>query len=195
MSSFIRMRTLVLLVLMVFSMSAQAQFGNKLAPKSNFEEIDFEGLVRLFLGKDARPLNSVEGIYLVSCTVTRQGGFLANPHREKIVRKKENYGKVAILKYYTNSKREFIEVSLTGKPSVNYPITGEFNVLSDDFGFIYKHYRPRENDWVFTFANPDQDLFEGIATETRGKRTIRTKLTYLRIYPANESGEKPVVRR
>ncbi|MCE2935919.1 MAG: hypothetical protein ACK5WO_08985 [Cyclobacteriaceae bacterium] len=189
------MKTLSVLVLVLFALSAQAQFKNRPLTKSNFEEIDFEGLVRLFLGKDARPLNSVEGIYLVSCTVTRQGGFLANPHREKVVRKKENYGKVAILKYYTNSKREFIEVSLTGKPSVNYPITGEFNVLSDDFGFIYKHFRPRESDWVFTFANPDQDLFEGIATETRGKRTIRTKLTYLRIYPSSAAEEKPVVKR
>ncbi|MFO0267453.1 MAG: hypothetical protein ACK51D_10945, partial [Cyclobacteriaceae bacterium] len=113
------MKTLSVLVLVLFALSAQAQFKNRPLTKSNFEEIDFEGLVRLFLGKDARPLNSVEGIYLVSCTVTRQGGFLANPHREKVVRKKENYGKVAILKYYTNSKREFIEVSLTGKPSVN----------------------------------------------------------------------------
>ncbi|MFO0266408.1 MAG: hypothetical protein ACK51D_05615, partial [Cyclobacteriaceae bacterium] len=84
---------------------------------------------------------------------------------------------------------------LTGKPSVQYPRTGEATELTAEIGMIYTHFRPRESDWVFTFANPDQDLFEGIATETRGKRTIRTKLTYLRIYPSSAAEEKPVVKR
>lgn len=141
------MKTLLFSFIILASLPITA-FGqekkNGLKDKNaEFEIVDFEGIIRRYLGKDAEPLNPVEGIYSVSCTVyKRKKAFLSSREKERIVKRQDNYAKVAIIKDWPDSKREFIEISLGSKVTGRYPIVGEFNSLSERGGFIYHHFEP-----------------------------------------------------
>src|SRR5687768_8119442 len=92
--------------------------------KTNYEEVDFEDLVHRYFGKDTS--SPLEGIYSVSCVITqRNKKFLSKAERIRIVGRKDNYARVAILKDWPGSKRDFIEVSMSYRDAKKYPIVGE----------------------------------------------------------------------
>jgi hypothetical protein len=152
----------------------------------HYEKIDFEGLMHRYLSKPPSPFQSIEGIYTVSCIVTKRSkGFLSGNEKEKTVERKDNYARVAIIKDTPGSGKDYIEISLDGKFSVQYPIVGEFNSLSEGDGFIYKHTEPGGETVSFTFANEQNDILDGVLAEMKGKKTITYKMTYLKVFPKN----------
>ncbi|MCB0490709.1 MAG: hypothetical protein KDC99_19710, partial [Cyclobacteriaceae bacterium] len=101
------MRKFVILIIMfVLSLAfCNAQIIQPLSSKSKkekaspfAEQIDFEGMVKRYLMKDSQPMERLEGIYSVSAIISKRGGFLANPNREKVIARKDNYAKVVIIK-------------------------------------------------------------------------------------------------
>lgn len=152
---------------------------------SPFEQINFEGILKRYLGKDFKPGAPIEGIYEVSCTISKKGkGFLSNVEKEKVVGRHDNFAKVAILKDWPDAEREYMEVSLNPKNIPNYPIIGEFQSFSEGGGYIYKHYLPGKAALSFTFSlDLEPEILEGIRSEVKGSKTITYKLTYLKIYP------------
>jgi hypothetical protein len=152
---------------------------------SPYEQIDFEGVLKRYLGKDFKPAAPIEGIYEVSCTITKKGrGFLSSTVREKSVKKKENYAKVAIMKDWPESNREYLEISLYARSVPHYPIVGDFQSFSEGGGFVYKHYVPNGKPRSFTFTQDLQpEILEGVYSEVKGSQTITYKLTYLKVYP------------
>lgn len=152
---------------------------------STFEQIDFEGILKRYLGKDFKPGAPIEGIYEVSCTITKRGkGFLSRVERDKIVMRRENYAKVAIVKDWPDTEREYLEISLNAKSAPQYPIIGDFQSFAEGGGFVYKHYVPKGPSEPFTFTRDLQpEILEGIRSEVKGSKTIIYKLTYLKIYP------------
>lgn len=158
----------------------------KIVKPSPFEQIDFEGILRRYLGKDYRPGAPIEGIYEVSCTITRKGKSLfSKVESERVVGRYENFAKIAIVKDWPGSKREYLEISLKGKGSAHYPIIGEFQSFSEGGGYIYKHYvPPNKNPLSFTFTlDLEPEILEGTRAEVKGSKTFIYKLTYLKVYP------------
>jgi len=154
--------------------------------QSAFEEhIDFEGMVKRYLNKDA-PIEKFEGIYSVSAIISRRGGFLANPNRDKIIAREDNYAKVVIMKDTENPKREFIEVSLASKIPGQYPVVGEFTSLAEGDAFVYKHYEPQTAGIKYSFVISEADILDGVLVEVIKRKTITYKLSYLKIYPKND---------
>lgn len=147
------------------------------------EQIDFEGMVKRYLGNNAPKQMGIEGIYSVSAIVTKRGGFLASPAREKVVARKDNYAKVVILKDWPDSKREYFEISLASKDPGKYPIVGEFNTLAEGEGFVYRHYEPETEGLNFTVVTTGSDILDGVRVYLQGRKTITTKLSYLKLYP------------
>ena len=170
----------------------QSSMGRK---TGEFEQIDFEGILKRYLGKDYKPGAPIEGIYEVSCTITKRGKrFLSSVERDKVVMKRENYAKVAIVKDWPDAKREYLEISLNTKSAPQYPIIGDFHSFAEGDGFIYKHYVPKRDAESFTFIQDFQpEILEGARSEIRGSKTIIYKLTYLKIYP--KRGESVISNR
>lgn len=150
------------------------------------EHIDFEGMVKRYLNKDYTPMERLEGIYSVSAIITKRGGFLSNPNREKVMERKDNYAKVVIIKDDEHPNREYLEVSLASKTPGQYPIVGEFTSLSEGEAFVYKHYEPKTTGISYSFVLSEFDILDGILTEVVRKKTITYKLSYLKVYPKKE---------
>lgn len=172
-----------------------AQENNNPISKSRFkkkqkspfaEHIDFEGMVKRYLMKETQPMEPLEGIYSVSAIISKRGGFLSNPNREKIVARKDNYAKVVIMKDSEHPNREYMEVSLASKVPGKYPVVGEFSSLSEGRVFVYKHYEPKQPNTSFSFVLSEFDILDGILTEVVRRKTITYKLSYLKIYPKKE---------
>lgn len=156
---------------------------HKKKQKSSFSEhIDFEGMAKRYLMK-AQPMEPLEGIYTVSAIISKRGGFLSNPNREKIIARKDNYAKVVIMKDSENPHREYLEISLASKVPGEYPVVGEFSSLSDGMAFVYKHYEPKQPMVSYSFVMTDYDILDGVLTEVARRKTITYKLSYLKIYP------------
>jgi hypothetical protein len=156
----------------------------RLMKQDHYEKIDFEGLMHRYLSKPAPSQETIEGIYSVSCVITKKAkGFLSGNEKEKTVERKDNYARVAIIEDAIGSKNEFIEISLDEKFTVKYPIVGDFNSLSEGDGFIYKHIEPNGETVSFTFTNEQNDILDGILAEMKGKKTITYKMTYLKVFP------------
>ncbi len=175
---------------MLVSTSASAQFGSigsksKKKQKSPFaEHVDFEGMVKRYLVKETPRLERLEGIYSVSAIITKRGGFLSSPDREKVMLRKDNYAKVVILKDTERKDREYIEISLDSKLPDNYPVVGEFTSLSEGEAFVYKHYEPKSDEKVsYSFVSSEFDILDGILVKTVKRKTVTYKLSYLKIYP------------
>lgn len=159
----------------------------KKGKKEDFaEQIDFEGMVKLYLTKEWPSMEKLEGIYSVSAIVTKRGGFLSNPNKEKVVARKDNYAKVVIIKDTENSKRDYMEVSLDSRQPGRYPVVGEFTTLADGEAFVYKHYEPETQGISFSFVLSEFDLLDGILTKVVKRKTITYKLSYLKVYPKKE---------
>ena len=154
------------------------------ARQDHYEKIDFEGLMHRYLSKPAASSETIEGIYSVSCVITKRAkGFLTGNEKEKTVQRKDNYARVAVIKDVPGSGKEYIEISLDERFTVNYPIVGEFNSLSEGDGFIYKHIEPDGKVVSFTFTNEQNDILDGVLAGMKGRRTITYKMTYLKVFP------------
>jgi hypothetical protein len=181
------MRILCLLLLTAVvgaSLNANAQPKPKkpFNKKVQYEEINFEDMIRRYYEKEIGPFNAAEGIYSVSCLITRRGKNIFGTERERVVERKDNYARVAILKDRPQAKRDYIEVSLSYREADKYPVMGELNILSEGRGLIYKHIEPDGS--VVTFSMKDEtDLIEGEYAVIKGRKTITYKLSYLKIYP------------
>ena len=181
----------VLIAQETVSSSAKGRFAKK--QKSLFaEHIDFEGMVKRYLMKETQPMEPLEGIYSVSAIISKRGGFLANPNREKIIARKDNYAKVVIMKDSEHPNREYLEVSLASKVPGKYPVVGEFSSLSEGRAFVYKHYEPKQTNISYSFVLSEFDILDGVLTEVVRRKTITYKLSYLKIYPKKE--ETPLRR-
>jgi hypothetical protein len=156
-----------------------------------YHEVALEEMIRRNIAKTQDPANpSIEGIYTVSVVITKKGRSLIFPSdKERVVLRKDNYAKVAILKDWPESKNEFVEISISSKNLYKYPIVGEINRLAEGGGFIYKHIEPKGEEFSFTFLYDESkpDILEGIYSNAKNGVEFTYKLTYLRVFPKSTS--------
>jgi hypothetical protein len=171
------------LCLLVVSLTAFSQTEqDRRLKKMNYEEVDFEDLIHRYVGKESS--HSLEGIYSVSCVITKRNKkFLSKAERIRIVGRKDNYARVAILKDWPGSKRDFIEVSLSYRDAKKYPIVGELDFLSEGEGLIYKHLEPDGKTITFSMLSESIELIEAEYSDMQKRKTITYRLSYLKIYP------------
>lgn len=177
--------TILVFILFITSFFAQAQGSLNIRGKSKkiqYEEVNFEDLMRRYLDKQTSSFHELEGIYSVSCIITRRGRNLFGNEVERVIERKDNYARVAILKDRPTANRDYIEVSLSYREAGKFPIMGTFNMLSEGRGLIYKHLEPDGSTLSFSMKD-EIDLIEGEYAKVEGSKTITYKLSYLRIYP------------
>lgn len=182
------MKTTSLCLFLLLTLAAHFSFSQskskRIFKKSHYQEVDFEDLMHRYFGKDAGAYNKLEGIYSVSCLITKSNkAFLTGRQKVKVVERKDNYARVAILKDWPDTKRDFIEVSLSYHVTNRYPIVGEMSTLAEGEAFIYKHIEPDQSMYDFSMARGSTDLIEGERSEMHGRKTISYKLSYMKIYP------------
>ena len=185
-------KLLLLLCLLFISLGVQAQFKSKsiFAKKTHYEEVDFEDLIHRYFGKETGTFNKLEGIYSVSCVITKTSrNIFTGQLKVKVVERKDNYARVAILKDWPGSNRDFIEVSLSYHNTDKYPVVGEMSTLSAGEAYIYKHIEPDGSTFDFSMAAGSLDLLEGEHSEMEKRKTITYKLSYMKIYPKEKSQE------
>ena len=179
-----RVSTLIsaaLLLLVTQFCFAQSESTKRLK-KTNYEEVDFEDMVQRYFGKASS--SPLEGIYSVSCVITKRNKkFLSKAERIRVVGRKDNYARVAIVKDWPGSKRDFIEVSLSYRDAKKYPIVGELNFLSEGEGLIYKHIEPDGKTISFSMISESVELLEAEYSDMQKRKTITYRLSYLKIYP------------
>ncbi|MBT1704542.1 hypothetical protein [Chryseosolibacter indicus] len=184
------MRNIYIVLLFVFLFTqAHAQgkstrfFSKK---KYQYEQVDLENMMRRYFLKEST--HAVEGIYSVSCVISKTGkGLLSSQEKSKIVERKENYARVAIMKDRMGTKRDFIEVSLSYKDDKKYPIVGDLNSIAEGKGFIYHHTEPSGEVINFSMVNESPELIEGEYSVVKRQKTITYKLSYIKIFPKGES--------
>lgn len=181
-------------VFMLFAMTACLYWVKPVKPvapkRSIYEEVDLEGMIRRYIAKTHGDAPSIEGIYTVSGEVIRKGKtFLSSVERERTLERKDNYARVAILKDWPGSNTEYVAVSLEEKNAPRYPIVAELNELAEGGGFIYRHFEPKGKVLTFTFLydKSKPDILEGVYTETKNDVEITYKLTYVKVYPKQNS--------
>jgi hypothetical protein len=172
-----------LLLFMLLAQGAVAQnLLGKRSKKTMYEEVDFEDMMRRYFGKEKS--SPLEGIYSVSCVITkRTKRFLSRHERFSVVERKDNYARVAILRDWPASGRDYIEVSMSYRDAKRYPIVGELSVLSEGQGLIYKHLEPNGTAITFSMVNESLELLEAEYSQAHKRKTITYKLSYLKIYP------------
>lgn len=182
---------LTFLCLFLFAQETIAQSRSKsIFKKSQYQEVDFEDLMHRYLGKETGSFNKLEGIYSVSCVITKSSkSFLTGQHKVKVVERKDNYARVAILKDWPGSSRDFIEVSLSYHVASKYPVMGELSALSAGEAYIYKHIEPDGSTHDFSMATNSPDLIESERSEMHNRKTITWKLSYMKIYPKEKTQE------
>lgn len=182
-----RISLLIIFGVLICSFSASGQFGvKKRLKKIQYQEIKFEDLIKRYFEKETTPLNTLEGIYSVSCVITKKGRNFFGIESERPVQRKDNYARVAILKDRQGSSSDYIEVSLSFREANRYPIMGEFNILSEGRGLIYNHVEPNGSIMSFSMKS-DSDIMDGEYSIMDGNKTITYKLSYLRIYPKSSA--------
>ena len=167
------------------SLFSQSEKSRRLK-NTQYEEVDFEDLVHRYVGKaSSHPL---EGIYSVSCVITKRNKkFLSKAERIRIVGRKDNYGRVAILKDWPGSKRDFIEVSLNYRDAKRYPIVGHLSMLADSQGLMYQHIEPDGSTISFSMLSESLELIEAEYSDMQKRKTITYRLSYLKIYPKSDN--------
>ncbi|MBL7857113.1 MAG: hypothetical protein JNM57_05435 [Cyclobacteriaceae bacterium] len=162
---------------------AQAKSKYRLK-KPVYEEVDFEEMIRRYFGKHSGSYNSLEGIYSVSCIITKTSvNFLTGRESVRVVERKDNYARVAIMKDWPGSKRDFIEVTMSYHIANKYPIVGEFTALAEGKGILYKHIEPDGSTFSYSMIFDSSELLEGEFSDMHKRKTITYKLSYLKIYP------------
>lgn len=174
-------RSIVLLAMLSFCMHAAVAQRNNRAKNSVYEEVDLENVMKRYFGKSFG--YSIEGIYSVSCVITRRNKkFLSKGERIRVVGRQDNYAKVAIMKDWPSSNRDFIEVSLSYKKANHFPIMGELNSMSEGAGYLYTHIEPNGERMSFSMLE-SEGLLEAEYSFIEKRKTITYKLSYLKIYP------------
>jgi hypothetical protein len=167
-------------ILLAMSTAASAQRNTKLK-KTVYEEVDLENVMKRYFGKSFG--YSIEGIYSVSCTITRRNKrFLSKAERIRVVARQDNYAKVAIMKDWPTSNRDFIEVSLSYKKANHFPIMGELDNMAQGSGYIYTHIEPDGARLSFSMTDTD-GLLEAEYSKIERRKTITYRLSYLKIFP------------
>lgn len=174
-----------LLTFLCLFLLLQDTFAQQKSRKSGYEEIDIEDLMHRYFGKDADSFTKIEGIYSVSCLITKTSkAFITGQIKENVVERKDNYARVALIKDWPGTTRDFIEVSLSYHVANKYPIVGELTSLSSGGQtYIYKHYGPDGSAQNFSMVSALPDMIEGQYTEVRGRATLTYTLSYMKIYP------------
>src|SRR5258706_1975461 len=81
--------------------------------KSPYEQITFVDLMRKYVEKDVSRKDSIEGIYSVSASATKESKRLfSSVRKEKTLDQKDNYAMVAIIKDGAKNSRDYIEVPI-----------------------------------------------------------------------------------
>lgn len=177
------MRNIVLLGILSLCMHAAVAQPNNRAKNSGYEEVDLENVMKRYFGKSFG--YSIEGIYSVSCVITRRNKkFLSKGERIRVVGRQDNYAKVAIMKDWPSSNRDFIEVSLSYKKANHFPIMGELNRMSEGAGYLYTHIEPNGERMSFSMLE-SEGLLEAEYSFIEKRKTITYKLSYLKIYPTH----------
>ena len=170
------------LFLLLFENAFSQSERSRRLKNTSYEEVDFEDLVHRYVGKEAS--HQLEGVYSVSCVITKRNKkFLSKAERIRIVGRKDNYGRVAILKDWPGSKNDFIEVSLSYRDAKKYPIVGHLNLLADSEGIIYRHIEPDGRTITFSMLSESLELLEAEYSDMQKRKTITYRLSYLKIYP------------
>lgn len=184
------LRALTFICLFLFAQVASAQ-SKSIFKKSRYEEIDIENLIHRYFGKEAGEFTRLEGIYSISCLITKStNAFLTGQLKVRIVERKDNYARVALIKDWPGTGREFIEVSLSYHVANKYPIVGELSALSSGGEtYIYRHFEPDGSMHDFSMAPSAPDMIEGQYAEMDGRSTITYHLSYMKIYPKDLSQE------
>lgn len=165
-----------------FNAAAQTSETPKKMIRGTYEEVDFEDLMHRYFGKAQRDAH--EGIYSVSCVIVKRSKkFLSKREKIKVMARKDNYARVAVLRDWPGSTRDYIEVSLSYRDAKKYPIMGEFQELAEGRTFIYRHFEPDGSKFDFSVVNESPDLLEGEFSQVHKRKTITYKLSYLKIYP------------
>lgn len=161
-----------------------AQTDNKRLKKTIYEEVDLENVMKRYFGKEFG--YSIEGIYSVSCVITKRNKkFLSKRERIRVVGREDNYAKVAIMKDWPSSNRDFIEVSLSYKKANHFPIMGELHTMADGSAYIYTHIEPDGERLAFSMLEGD-GLVEAEYSRIEKRKTITYRLSYLKIYPTEK---------
>lgn len=157
----------------------------KASKPSIYKEVDLEEMIRRYIAKTHQE-TSIEGIYTVSCVITKKGKTLLSPvEKMKTIVRKDNYARVAIVKDWPGSDTEYVEISLHEKGAARHPIVAELTGLSEGGGFIYKHFEPKGKTLSFTFLYDQSkpDILEGVYTLNEKGSEVLYKLTYVKVYP------------
>lgn len=182
------MKTKLFSLFLLLTLAANCSYSqskpNSIFKKPHYQEVDFEDLMHRYLGKEVGSFNKLEGIYSVSCVITKTSKvFLSGRQKVKVVERKDNYARVAFIKDWPGTKRDFIEVSLSYHVTNKYPIVGEVSTLAEGEAYLYKHIEPDGSNYDFSMAASSGDLIEGEHSEMHRRKTITTRLSYMKIYP------------
>ena len=177
-----------LLTITVMPADAQVKSLFNKKNKYHYPVIDTEEMIRRFVSKTSTNMMSIEVIYSVSSVVVKKGkSLLSNEVKEKIVDRRDNYARVAIMRDWSDSRNEFIQVSLGQTGVTKFPIVGQLTTLSEGRGFLYKHTEPDGEVLTFTFTYAgDSDLLEGTYTKIDGSKTITYTITLLKTFPKTD---------
>ncbi len=180
------MKRILVTCLWVFVVTLSQTFAQSVkrptysAKKHVYEEVDLEEMIRRYFNKEISAHNSLEGIYSVSCVITKKNHqFITG--RE--VERKDNYARVAIVKDWPGAKRDFIEVSMSYRIANKYPIVGEFVTLAEGVGLLYRHIEPDGRTLSYSMVQDSAELLEGEYSLVSKRKIITYKLSYFKIYP------------
>ena len=173
---------LVLLTSCSFQHLSNLQQARKTSP---FEQVDFHGLIQRYMNKEAVDEESIEGVYSVSAVIVKKGKrFLSSDDRERVMVRRENYSKVAILKDKMGSDREYIEISLDKEKQPSYSVRGEFTRMTEANILIYTHFEGQGETLSYTFTfDRSREMLEGVRKEMKGQSEITYTLTYIKLNP------------
>jgi hypothetical protein len=173
----------LLLAGLLISHFAEAQLkSDKKLKKTAYEEVDFEDMMRRYFGKEKS--DPLEGIYSVSCVIIKKNKrFLSKRERIRVVERKDNYARIALLRDWPASTRDYIEVSLSYRDAKKYPVVGELSALAEGKTFIYRHIEPNGTSLSFSMINESEEMLEAEYSNMEGRKTITYKLSYLKTYP------------
>lgn len=172
----------LLALLLAIPCFGMAQGNNRSSKKTIYEEVDLENVMKRYFGKSFG--YSIEGIYSVSCVITKRNKrFLSRAERIRLVGREDNYAKVAIMKDWPASNRDFIEVSLSYRKANHFPIMGELDIMANGAGYIYTHLEPNGERLQFSMLESD-GLLEAEYSQVEKRKTITYRLSYLKIYPS-----------
>ena len=184
--------TLKVAILLVVCELCSIEKLNAQQTKPPYEQITFVELVRKYVEKDASRKDSIEGIYSVSASATKESKRLfSSARKEKTLDQKDNYAVVAIISDGSKNSRDYIEVPIDKDNLISYPIRGELTTSTDGNVLMFKHFEPKGKILSYSLVYDRQkNMIEGIRTETSSGGAIYTyKITFQKVLPKATSGK------